>query len=260
MPSRTSCSASWAWIIVIAQELVWARQTHCDQAGQTQRVAPLDWLGTVSVAGTDLSEQDRRRLWNELEALCESAVFRIGKTKARARFQIEDVPPDPDLASAPATHHSQWIVVLQSAALLVNPRALYDQWQQGIDATESLYGDYFETQSGGTLKLVRHFADQQWQGGFLAHRGNRAAYKPFLTTEPGSVFVLQAHEPAAAEAGQKIAHWLTHGLPLPAWARQEYGASFETNPFLPSDGFGEIVVNGPLQISLAPREDETCPI
>ena len=53
-----------------------------------------------------------------------------------------------------------------------------------------------------------------------------------------------------------VTRWLEQGLPLPRWAEKAYGKSFETNPYLPTNGYGEIVVDLPVHRDLRPTDVE----
>ena len=80
-------------------------------------------------------------------------------------------------------------------------------------------------------------------------------------TEPGTVFVLEPTNPSKLmEAQHFIETWFGSGLMQPPWAIDRYGGTFATNPFLPGDGFGEIVVNLPALWKLAIPESEVKPL
>ena len=201
--------------------------------------------------------QTQARVWDELEALFDMAVFRIGKTKARARFQLSDPPVDPQRASSTKTDNNRWVIALQSPALILNPQVVHDEWIKGNDNSEALYASYFETISNQSLKLVNQFRDGSLHGGFLSYRSNSKNYCPFLVTESATVFVLEAVDPnKQAEAQQFVQNWFDTGLPLPDWAITRHGSDFDANPFLPRDGFGEIAVNVPAHLALALKENE----
>ena len=180
---------------LFAMELVQNRHTVINpKTGVAIRHDDLNWLGTVSLEGLKLSEDEKNPLWDDLDALLGKAVFRIGKTKARARFVLEDLRQDDCFAASVTPHKEKWVVVLQSPALLIDPKALHDKWADGVDATAQLYADTFRDLSGGSpqdpslasLRLLDHFADQQLHGGFLAHRSDPHNYSTLLTTEAGT--------------------------------------------------------------------------
>ncbi|GAB4141223.1 MAG: hypothetical protein Tsb009_10910 [Planctomycetaceae bacterium] len=238
---------------LFAQELVHPLAIDRDDSriatGQRPKVI---WRGEITL---DESVTDPKAIWDELELLFDWAVFRIGKTKARARFSFDWDSRKSDYQSNLDSVDGRWVIVLQSPALLVDPRDLETEWTNGNDATRTLYEQVFLEISGGHLKLVNQFIDQSLHGGFLAHRCNPYDYKPFLVTEAGSCFVLEANG-HADDAKTEIGSWLDNCLPLPNWATEFYGDNFTTNPFTPADGFGEIVVNLPRQVDqLKPSDD-----
>ncbi|MCA9209891.1 MAG: hypothetical protein KDA55_16140, partial [Planctomycetales bacterium] len=250
---------------LFAMELVQPQRTNLDDAtGMETSRDDLVWLGTVDLESLpeSISATDKQHLRDDLEALFEVAVLRIGKTKARATFELQDLVEPENLASQRAAVDGLWIVTLQSPALLVDPRQLHDRWTVGVDATAELYRLTFDELSGGALVLENHFTDQQLHGGLLAVRGNPGSinqpnnYEPMLTTEAGGVFVLRATNDREADANDCIERWLQIGLPLPGWAKSRYGERFATNPFLPVDGFGEIAVNVPEHLALNPTAEE----
>jgi hypothetical protein len=234
----------------------------------TEHGDAIRFLGTVSVS-EGVASAEQAQVWDDLEALLSIAVLRIGKTKARARFRLADVPAGGDFQSS-ATPHSpitppteqRWLLVLQSPALVVDPLELAAHWATGHDASTDLYAQYFVAASDQSLSLVHRFTNEELRGGFLSRRSDKENYQPFLTTEAGSVFVLQADGANQAKAQSVVERWLRRGLPLPDWAKQWHGESYQRNPFLPEDGFGEIAVNLPAQLRLQCPVDQVqllCP-
>ena len=129
-----------------------------------------------------------------------------------------------------------------------------------------LYRDYWDKVSDEALALERSFTSHRLIGGHQSHvfrrfvtaadgGPTRAAqaeqpYNPAFLTEAGSVFVLRIKTPDVAR--HKVSRWLQHGLDLPDWAETAYGKTFETNPYLPANGYGEIRVNLPVHRDLRP--------
>ena len=62
------------------------------------------------------------------------------------------------------------------------------------------------------------------------------------------------------KADVKVDNWLKHGLPLPDWAENLYGNNWQTCPFLPENGFGEIAVNLDVHWDNAPKPTEVTEI
>jgi hypothetical protein len=73
-----------------------------------------------------------------------------------------------------------------------------------------------------------------------------------LLTEPGSVFVLTVAANQLDNAQEHIRKWLKSGLPLPEWACEAHGNTWQENPFLPQHGYGEVAVNLHMATQLSP--------
>lgn len=169
------------------------------------------------------------------------------KTTASALIQAKQpcqVPPPRD--------GNLYQITLQTPALLCKPGT--DGLNEASTAQDlfNAYSDVWAQLSGNTLKLVRFFAGQSLAGGYYLHQRFQSCndYYPWLLTDAGSVFVLEAANGSAAD---KVEDWLRHGLPLPEWAVERYGrkreevaipgSDWRACPFIPENGFGEIAVN-----------------
>lgn len=209
-----------------------------------------DWLGGVDlscVPSVDLVDV-RQQLLDVLHR----ATLRMGKTKARCTVELESLAAPVSVAAT-----GPWVVTLQSQAMMADPDVIRSQWStSNIDPLQGQYADYWREVSGENLELVRFFADQSLQGGMLARRSQTNSYDPYFVTEPGSVFVLSAVVGKESAAGDCIGKWLKSGLPLPRWACDRHGENYQSNPFLPQDGFGEIVVNHECHFELKPAVTE----
>ncbi len=135
-------------------------------------------------------------------------------------------------------------ICLQSPALLADP---WRQEQQSgcisAAAMHALYTKIFEKTLPG-LKLERFYAQQHMAGGaFLWHhfQKKRADYYPWILTTPGSVFTFTVENETKAQAALTAA--LISGLPLPPHHADD---TWETNPYIPANGFGEIRIHQPL--------------
>lgn len=158
----------------------------------------------------------------------------------------------------------RWRILLMTPALLTDPRALRPEggWAMAGSISRELqfraYHAVWRELSGGHLELVRYFHDQSIAGGeFLRGRfqDKEAAYWPYLLTEPGSLFVVRAEDPAAGK--ELLGKWLTSGLPLPGWVDELHGRNglrggdWRCCPFVPANGYGEIFLNPGLPAVLA---------
>ena len=123
------------------------------------------------------------------------------------------------------------------AATLRSPALLND-----LDALRngtSTHGDYARYFKELGLNLVRAFARQRLVGGYIALRYplRRDRYEPYLLTEAGSVFLLQAPDQAARDALTNAARL---GLP-PHFPHRD--VTWQTCPFMRENGFGALRFN-----------------
>lgn len=209
------------------------------------------WYGKV-----DLSQVPdgvtRTAVESQLGTLLSHGFRSVGKTKAAAAVEVF-AALNPMYTSNLNPIDNLWVVTLQSPALLCDPASLKEE--SGTQELFAAYDAAWQDISSGTVKLVRFFASQSLAGGYLVLRFQRGKpYNPFLLTDAGSVFVLQASgENSSAQA--VIGNWLQNGLPLPDWAQNRYGNHWSACPFLPADGFGEIAVNLPCQTQKQPPKE-----
>jgi hypothetical protein len=173
----------------------------------------------------------------------------LSKTKALCTVEISALDQAP---APPALKEGQPLaLVLQTPVLLADPRfqKIQDVPTSGaLSAQEmlQLYTAIWTELSGESLALSHHFAQQTLVGGnHLAKRYQKdQAYDPWLLTAAGSVFVFTVRN--AALAADKLKDWSTTGLPLPAWAVTRYGDKWDSHPYIPQNGFGEISLHQPV--------------
>jgi hypothetical protein len=150
-----------------------------------------------------------------------------------------------------AARDSLWVITLQTPALLCDPTGLTEA-STASDLHKG-YAEVWATLSGGTLAMRWYFTQESLAGGkylhqhFMQHSGK--PYRPYLLTDAGSVFVLTAVPGRGVSAAEKIRSWATQGLELPEWAVTAYsgdgrpGSHWSNCPYIPENGYGEIVVN-----------------
>ena len=189
----------------------------------------------------------REKVAQQLKELLGLGLLGLGKTKAAAR--IESTGEGSRMASSLDPIDGKWIVTLQTPALLGDPSELGET--SGADALKKIYEAEWHDLSGGLLQLSDYFARQRLAGGYYLHRRFRDGqdYRPYLLTEAGSVFVLQAADGIGeAEAKEAIKNLLDHGLPPPQWVRALAAETklWQHCPYLPENGYGEIAVNLPV--------------
>jgi len=111
---------------------------------------------------------------------------------------------------------------------------------------ETAYTEYFARLG---LALDGFIARQGLRGGYLAirYRANRDdSYRPWIVTEPGSVFRLRAADGGSVAEALKRHDILTQGLPHVAFDR----ASWRDFPFLREAGFGRVASFTALHLKL----------
>ncbi|ETX03371.1 MAG: hypothetical protein ETSY2_33655, partial [Candidatus Entotheonella gemina] len=202
----------------------------------------LIWYGAVDLSDVPAGP-DRNAVSVQLHALLQRGLHGIGKTKARAAVDTDVAISPWQPSSCQPIHADTWVITLQTPALLCDPKALDET--SGHEVLFNAYHHAWAELSGHHLKLIRFFASQSLAGGYQVYRFQPSKpYNPFLLTDAGSVFVLQAVSDVTA-AQAELQKWLAHGLDLPPWAITRYGEDWQTCPFLRHDGFGEIAVNLP---------------
>lgn len=202
---------------------------------------------------TEIPESVRGKVRSQLETLLAFGLKYLGKTKANAVVEISESPPFtvPDLIDG-----KYWIVTLQTPALMAAP----DQGLNRAFVDETIllnkYNAYWQEISKNTLKLKRFFAQQKLLGGYLHYRfQNGKPYNPFLVTMERSVFILEPEDGGEENGKTFLEKAISRGLPLPEWAKGKYGSDWNTCPFIPENGYGEIAVNMDCHRSKAVPDD-----
>lgn len=207
-------------------------------------------------AELDLSlvpEEVQPKVLTELRSLLEHGVIGLGKTKTTARIEFLSRNENPVRSKFPSDSKpfpgNLWVVTLQSDTLLGSPEKL----DESITDVElyTMYSTAWHDLSEGNLTLLRYFARQKLAGSeYFYRRFQKGPYKPYLLTEAGSVFVLRAGgDPEKSQ--NLITAWLKQGLPITGKTRNWYGIDdnpglqWQSCPYIPQNGYGEIAVNLP---------------
>lgn len=192
--------------------------------------APIVWRSAVSLEKVPAAE--RPAVAAELKSALQ-LHDRLGKRKSKVRVTLDAEPP---LHCQPSdvSDNGLIIVTLQTDALMVNHADLIKR--ETAEELKNLYAAYWKG-INSALELKQFFAHQTLQGGYLNQRFRKGhPYYPFYLTSAGSVFVLEYK----GDAKFLIKDWTINGLSLPAWAK---GNTWKNNPFMPENGYGEVVVN-----------------
>lgn len=193
------------------------------EAGQLFSYAAVKSKDHVWVGRIVLPEGADPTLVGQIVALLETGIVGLGKTSA----MLSAVFGQPTAATAtPAPPY---------ALTLMTPAVLNDL--EALNARRSLFDDYGAYWRALGYRLIRFFAAQELEGGYVALR-----YPPrpgwcssYLLTQPGSVFLVEPEEGATP-----IEELLTFGLPPNLWLGTP---KWKTTPFLRENGFGEVRLN-----------------
>jgi hypothetical protein len=210
----------------------------------------LEWRTVLDLSR--VNESDRPAVMGCLKSLFGIGLYGIGKTKARASVTCSDHTP---VEAKPNSGDPRtWVVTLQTPALLASFRD--SAIGMDTDAMAKAYANAWSKLSYKALKLKRYYSRESLAGGGYIKNRFRSSdpYNPFLLTEAGSVFVLEAKVGKEKTASGLLTCWMRHGLPLPEKVKQSYGEEWARNPYLPENGYGEIAVN--LFYDAAPRPPE----
>jgi hypothetical protein len=225
-------------------------------------------------AAIDLPDEDRSAIIQELCALINEAPLLLGKTDARCEISLKPHPDGADPTPYPDDHITDyWIVTLASDALLLDieqlagagaaelEHAYQDAWEEiGKWALEAARKPDAEP-CASPFKLEHYFSEENLVGGDYLHHRFRGAikpYAPYLITGAGSVFVLSSKPESLKDVQDTFHTLLGTGLPLRDWVKKfardgNPGDYWKNCPFIPQNGYGEIVVNHPRQIERLPE-------
>ncbi len=202
-------------------------------------LTPLYYVGEVSAATAEAAEC--AAVQDLLRELVDHSGW-IGKTDAT----IDVVALGPSPAAKPVPPIDQfkklyYPIVLRTPALMTPIDALR---RVGGDVG-TVYADYFASRAGDHgLKLVRYRARQRLIGGYqvFRFRPEGSAYDPFVVTEPGSTFLLEA-DPARKSEAQA---WMNERLLMGLTEADDDGPD-ETRwrrlPLARTNGFGAIALD-----------------
>jgi hypothetical protein len=178
----------------------------------------------------DAHEEQRRQLGALMALLRRVGLPRIGKTAVPAQLDWFEQCAE-ELPMRPATDGVQ--IVLQTPAWMIPAEWLLgEDGNPAIVELEDLYERYFSEVAG--CQLIDFMALERWSGGsrFVGRLSQFAdRYYPWLLTRAGSVFVLNGVSETMLD------QWRRCGLPLPG------ACDWETCPFVPENGFGEIRID-----------------
>lgn len=213
------------------------------QLFSVESVDPTGFIWSSNISLINVPENQRAAVLKRLRACFEQPISGIGKTKAtltNIRLLPEPKYTQPTTLSLETLSQGQKITIALMTDARLFPLGIE---QRGEHSAQALYSDYWEKYSEKSLKMINFFAQQQRQGGeyhYHHFQKTRSEYTPEWLTVAGSMFVLEVNDPTTAKA--LLAKWQEVGIPA---ASLTNGAppTWETTPYLPEHGFGEIVIN-----------------
>ncbi len=227
------------------------RRSDDEQLFAYEMVVPTEyiaWYGSLDLS--ELPEDERTQVIEQLQSLIAQGLIGLGKTKTYAEIELlESNSITPCHCSNIDLRDGVWILSLQTSALLCNPDLLISE--KNSHSLHQAYATVFQEMSDNSLEMRRFFATQSMAGGFYLWKRFQEAdnYQPYLLTNQGSVFVLQPKDGQETTAKKFIEKWSKTGLPLPNWAIEKYkrdgknGDHWSNCSYIPQNGYGEIAVN-----------------
>lgn len=203
------------------------------------------WCARVDLSR--IAEEHRSEVNQQLQSLLTEGLIALSKTNTPA--DIEFLPDLPAIYSS-QVNNKYWIITLQTDALLGTPENL--DYKSAKNELESMYQTVWSELLGDKVKLRGFFARQKLSGG--EYRKNvfqkTALYRPWLLTEAGSVFILEASENAKKEdIERQLQIYLDQGLPLTSNTLEYYQISAQESkqwqdcPYIAQNGYAEIAIN-----------------
>jgi len=230
----------------------------------------IDWYARIDLRGIDQSV--RPAVEAQIRMILKYGLRGLGKTKTRAAIQIsEGLSISDKIQSNPlpfeVSGKQRWIITMQTPSLLCDPFDLNEQ--SGSEELMAAYKKVWTQVSGGHLKLAYYYASQSLSGGTYLHNRflSPNPYNPYLLTDAGSIFVLEAEDGKDAAAQTQIQEWIEKGLPLPEWTVERFkrkdaqgkdipGNHWSNCPYVPEAGYGEIAVNLSVHWDRKPKDGE----
>lgn len=218
------------------------------------------WYAEINLSRIPI--EDRAAVYHQLKSLLSAGIIGLSKTNTPADIEfVENL--NSVFANGPNHTESQWAITLQTDTLLGSTEALGVEAQQAD--LEAMYKSVWEDLSDGKLTLTRYFARQKFSGS--EYRKNvfqkTEKYRPWLLTEAGSVFILEAKdESAKQDALDMLKKWQQQGLPLAKSTLEYYQINEDQSqqwrdcPYVPQNGYGEIAVDIAMPENIISLDDQ----
>jgi len=204
-----------------------------------------EWIGEIDFTGVAAGK--RTRVQAQLARLLGLyGLPGVGKLKTRCVASRVDLTMRVEAVANKGVHTNQWVVTLQTPALLCDVAEI----GAGLSDALEVYSRYWAWASGECMQLERMFAAQTLAGGghLWKQVSRRAAYRPYVLTQPGSTFVLTGVHGGTQTPEQCLGRWSECGLPLAETVCKAFGLTgderdWQRCPYVPQNGFGEIAVD-----------------
>lgn len=208
-------------------------------------IDPTDFIWCADIELCNIEESRRPAVYSQLQSILQKGLTGIGKTKARATVSLVE-PFKHIKQTLEKSADNCYIVTLQTDARLL-PADLQLSGVNSHNVLKTYYQTYWHQQHPA-ITLLNYFAQQQLTSTYYHQRKNNQAndYHPEWLTTAGSVFVLEIND---EKAMQQLQQWDSTGLPAhnnPDGSE----ANWQSTPFLPEHGYGEIIINDPRQRKL----------
>lgn len=200
-----------------------------------------------------INEEKKEAITKKLTGmLVQSGLSDIGKTKAAANVSIYKEPfNESNLEPVDGLYY---LIMLRTETRML-PCSHNITPTNGHQQLHQQYDDYFRYISGDNLTLSHFYAQQRLFGGdyyWQYYRKKTTEYRPEWLSVPGSVFVLKAMSENQGKIHELLSCWLETGLPV---ARDRQNDNWQTDPLIPQNGYGEIVINHEIHTVLAIPEN-----
>lgn len=226
------------------------------------------WQFDLDLRQLDADEYEH--VVNELNDLLACGLLPVGKTDAvmtvsnvdtetliknKPSINMDDTFVDGDCALIPIMLVTDMLLFNTDSVLKLtnDPSKLLDVYQNSfkelIEQSKNELKEELNIELPDCIRLHHYFATQKMVGGdyyyqrFQKNNERFKGYQPWVMTEAGSVFVMSVNTKHKKDAQSILTQWQDYGLSLPKSVADAYGNTWDKNPFIKQNGYGEVVVN-----------------
>lgn len=202
------------------------------------------WLTNVNCQRVPKEAQEK--VLQELYVLLTNGLHHLGKTKATATIENhQSYEYTVAVNQLPQKETDIFVLMLQTPALLL-PNFDNIPSTNGDQVLLQRYHEVWDEFAQGHFTLSHFYARQAMVGGdYLQTRfwSKRETYMPEILTLAGSVFIFEVNR--LSETCALLKQWIAQGLPQ--HSKTQGGENWQQNPYIATNGYGEIVINPKLQ-------------